>query len=110
MSNQSFGTGKTDCPDMLKHMINDHIFIFHWREKRVSDNVARISIVGYEDSSLRVLTFRAAGFATTFETPPQHAEAFVVSNTLDSFMLEISKETPIYKTDRSPNNLDCILC
>ncbi|MGZ4869513.1 MAG: hypothetical protein ACXV2F_04030, partial [Halobacteriota archaeon] len=41
---------------------------------------ARISIVGCEDSSLPVLTFRATGFATTFETP-QHAEAFVVNNT-----------------------------
>jgi hypothetical protein len=65
---------------MLKHMINDNIVIFHWQEKRVSDNVARISIVGCEDNSLPVLTFRATGFATTFETP-QHAEAFVVSNT-----------------------------
>ena len=80
MSNQSFGTQKTDCQDMLKHMIHDNILIFHWQEKRVRDNVARITIVGCEGSSLPVLTFRATGFATTFETP-QHAEAFVVSNT-----------------------------
>ncbi|MGZ4862593.1 MAG: hypothetical protein ACXV2E_07430 [Halobacteriota archaeon] len=80
MSNLSLGTGKMDCQDMLKHVINDNIVIFHWQEKRVSDNVARISIVGCEDSSLPVLTFRATGFATTFETP-QHAEAFVVNNT-----------------------------
>ena len=81
MSNQSaLGTGKTDCQDLLKRMINDNIVIFHWQEKRVSDNVAQISIVGCEDSSLPVLTFKATGFATTFKTP-QHAEAFVVNNT-----------------------------
>lgn len=81
MSNESaLGTGKTDCQDMLKRIINDNIVIFHWQEKRVSDHVAQISIVGCEDSSLPVLTFRATGFAKTFETP-QRAEAFVDSNT-----------------------------
>jgi hypothetical protein len=80
MSNQSaLGMGKTDYRDMLKRMINDSIVIFHWPVKRVNDNVAQISIVGCEDSSLPVLTFRATGFATTFKTP-QHAEAFVVNN------------------------------
>jgi hypothetical protein len=81
MSNQSaLGMGKTDYQDMLKRMINHSIVIFDWQVKRVNDNVAQISIVGCEDSSLPVLTFRATGFATTFKTP-QHAEAFVVSNT-----------------------------
>ena len=80
MSNESaLGTGKTDGQDVLERIINNNIVIFHWQEKRVSDNVAQISIVGCEDSSLPVLTFRATGFATTFKTP-QHAEAFVVSN------------------------------
>jgi hypothetical protein len=82
MSNESaLGTGKTDCQDMLKRIINDNIVIFHWQEKRVSEHIAQISIVGCEDSSLPVLTFRATGFAKTFETP-QHAEAFVVSKTV----------------------------
>lgn len=41
MSNKSaLGTGKTDCHDMLKQIINDNIVIFHWQEKRVSGNVA----------------------------------------------------------------------
>lgn len=76
----AFWNGESGLPGHAQHMVNNNIVIFHWQEKRVSDNVARISIVGCEDSSLPVLTFRATGFATTFETP-QHAEAFVVSNT-----------------------------
>jgi hypothetical protein len=81
MSNQSaLGTGKTDCQDMLKRVVNDNIVIFHWQEKRASDHVAQISIAGREDSSLPVLTFGATGFAETFETP-QHAEDFVATNT-----------------------------
>ncbi|MGD0171036.1 MAG: hypothetical protein ABSB81_02755 [Halobacteriota archaeon] len=82
MSNESaLGTGKTDGQDVLERIINNNIVIFHWQEKRVSDHVAQISIAGCEDSSLPVLTFKATGFAQTFETP-QHAEAFVVSNTV----------------------------
>jgi hypothetical protein len=81
MSNQStLGVRKTDCQDVLKRIINDNIVIFNWQEKRVSDHVAQICIVGCEDSSLPVLTFRATGFAKTFETP-QRAEAFVATNT-----------------------------
>jgi hypothetical protein len=88
MSNKSaLGTGKTDCHDMLKQIINDNIVIFHWQEKRVSGNVAQISIVGCEDSSLPVLTFKATGFAKTFKTP-QRAEAFVVSNTVGFIDIE----------------------
>jgi hypothetical protein len=64
-----------------------NIVIFHWQEKRVSDNVAQISIVGCEDSSLPVLPFKATGFAKTFETP-QHAEAFAVSNTVGFIHVE----------------------
>jgi len=81
MANQSaVGRGKMDYQDMLKRTVSNNIVIFHWHEKRVSDRVAHVNIVGCEDSALPVLTFRATGFATTFETP-QHAEAFVVSNT-----------------------------
>ena len=100
MSNQSaLGMGKTDYRDMLKRMINDSIVIFHWQEKRVSDNVAQISIVGCEDSSLPVLTFRATGFATTFKTP-QHAEAFVVNN-IAGFIHVGNVRGDAYTQDRS---------
>ncbi len=95
---------------MLKRMINDNIVIFHWQEKRVSDNVAQISIVGCEDSSLPVLTFRATGFATTFKTPPNTPKLLLLTIPLDSFTLEMFEETPISKTVRLPNNFDCISC
>lgn len=72
--------GKNGLPGLAKRIINNNLVIFHWQEKRVSDNVAQISIVGCEDSSLPVLTFRATGFATTFKTS-KHAEAFVANNT-----------------------------
>ena len=109
MSRQSFGAGKTDCQDMLKHMINENIVNFHRQEKRVSDNVARISIVRCEDGSLPVLTFRATGFATTFKTP-NTPKLLLLAISPDSFTLEISDETPISKTVRLQNNLDCISC
>jgi hypothetical protein len=100
MSNQSaLGMGKTDYQDMLKRMINDSIVIFHWPVKRVNDNVAQISIVGCEDSSLPVLTFRATGFATTFKTP-QHAEAFVVNN-IAGFIHVGNVRGDAYTQDRS---------
>jgi hypothetical protein len=100
MSNQSaLGMGKTDYRDMLKRMINDSIVIFHWPVKRVNDNVAQISIVGCEDSSLPVLTFRATGFATTFKTP-QHAEAFVVNN-IAGFIHVGNVRGDAYTQDRS---------
>jgi len=88
MSNKlALGTEKMDFCDTLKQMVNDNIVIFHWQETRVSDNVAQISIVGCEDSSLPVLTFKATGFAKTFETP-QHAEAFVINNTVGFMHVE----------------------
>ncbi len=100
MSNQSaLGMGKTDYRDMLKRLINDSIVIFHWPVKRVNDNVAQISIVGCEDSSLPVLTFRATGFATTFKTP-QHAEAFVVNN-IAGFIHVGNVRGDAYTQDRS---------
>jgi hypothetical protein len=100
MSNQSaLGMGKTDYRDILKRMINDSIVIFHWPVKRVNDNVAQISIVGCEDSSLPVLTFRATGFATTFKTP-QHAEAFVVNN-IAGFIHVGNVRGDAYTQDRS---------
>jgi len=110
MSNQStLGMRKTDCQDVLKRIINDNIVIFNWQEKRVSDHVAQICIVGCEDSSLPVLTFRATGFAKTFETP-NALKPLLLQIPLDSFTLEICEETPIFKTDRLPNSLDCISC
>lgn len=109
MSNQSFGTGKTDCQDVLKRIINNNIVTFNWQEKRVSDHLAQICIVACEDSSLPVLTFRATGFAKTFETP-NTLKPLLLQIPLDSFTLEMCEETPIFKTDRLPNSLDCISC
>ncbi len=110
MSNQpALGTGKTDCQDMLKRMINDNIVIFHWQEKRVSDNVIQISIVGCEDSSLPVLTFRAQDLLQRSK-PPNTPKLLLLTIPLDSFTLEMFEETPISKTVRLPNNFDCISC
>jgi len=104
MSNRSaLGTGKTDCHDMLKQMINDNNVIFYWQEKRVSDNVAQISIVGSEDSSLPVLTFKATEFAKRSE-PPNTPKPLLFAISLDSSPSKICKETPISNTDRLPNN------
>jgi hypothetical protein len=88
---------------MLKQMINDNIVIFHWQEKRVSDNVAQISIVGYEDSSLPVLTFKATEFAKRSK-PPNTPKPLLLAIPLDSSTSKICEETPISKTDRLPNN------
>jgi hypothetical protein len=104
MSNQSgLGMRKTDCRDMLERVINDNIVISHWQEKRVSDHVAQLSIAGCEDSSLPVLTFRATGFAKTFESP-NTLKTLLLPIPLDSFTLEMCEETPISKTDRLPSS------
>ena len=81
MSNKTASReGITDYQCLLNQIMDNKITIFNWHERWLTDSVARVSIIGCEHSSLPVLTFKATGFAKTFESS-QRAEAFVDDNT-----------------------------
>lgn len=81
MSNKTASTeGIIDYQCLLSQVMDTGVTIFNWRERWLTETVAQVSIIGCEHSSLPVLTFKATGFAKTFESS-QRAEAFVDDNT-----------------------------
>ncbi len=81
MSNKTASReGILNYQHVLDQLMDNRVTIFNWEEKWLSDNLAEVSIIGCEHSSLPILTFKATGVARTFESA-QHAEAFVDHNT-----------------------------
>ncbi len=81
MSNKTASReGIINYQHVLDQLMDNRVTIFNWEEKWLSDNLAEVSIIGCEHSSLPILTFKATGVARTFESA-QHAEAFVDHNT-----------------------------